>query len=307
MPKLIRAPLRDVRSRCFDSTRWAGFEVRADDIVIATYPKCGTTWTQRIVGMLVFGSAEPFGIPDVSPWPDFRATPFEMTVEVAQNQQHRRFLKSHVSYDSLPIYEGVKFIHVARDGRDSAMSFHNHKLNYAEETLARMDEISLADPKFGTPLPRVEADPAKHFHDWVAGSEDHLGDESGGFFHMENSYWAERDNPNVLLVHYADMKKDLGGEMRRIAKFLDIEIDEALWPSLIEAASFDSMKNNAEVLMPNANRAWKGGGNTFLHKGINGRWQGLFEKKDLDAYDVKVKKHFTPELAQWLEHGRLGA
>jgi hypothetical protein len=56
MPKLVRGPLCAVRSRLFDSARWDRYAPRKDDIVIATYPKCGTTWTQRIVGMLVFGS-----------------------------------------------------------------------------------------------------------------------------------------------------------------------------------------------------------------------------------------------------------
>jgi aryl sulfotransferase len=64
--------MREVRSRFFDSARWAGYQPRGDDIVIATYPKCGTTWMQRIVSMLVFGSAEPRPVQDMSPWPDMR-------------------------------------------------------------------------------------------------------------------------------------------------------------------------------------------------------------------------------------------
>jgi aryl sulfotransferase len=38
-----------------DGTRWDGFEVRDDDIVIATPYKCGTTWMQGIVRCLVLG------------------------------------------------------------------------------------------------------------------------------------------------------------------------------------------------------------------------------------------------------------
>jgi hypothetical protein len=65
-PQLVRPATREVRSRIFDSALWADYQPRADDIVIATYPKCGTTWTQRIVSMLVAGSADP--VPIVSPW-----------------------------------------------------------------------------------------------------------------------------------------------------------------------------------------------------------------------------------------------
>jgi len=306
MTQLIRGPVIEARSRYFDSTGWNDYQARPDDIIIATYPKCGTTWTQRIVGMLVFESDEPFPVQDSSPWPDFRLPPPGAMLELAASQQHRRFLKSHVPYDSLPIYEGVKIIHVARDGRDAAMSFYNHKINYTDDVLDTMSQLSLSDPKFGTPYKRTEADPARHFHDWLAGEEDHIGDPACGFWHMEKSYWAARDEPDVLLVHYADMKLDLAGEMSRIAAFLGIEVAEGLWPKLIDAAGFDSMKNNAEKLMPSAGEIWQGGGNTFLHKGVNGRWRDVYAAEDLALYDARVKEEFPPALAHWIEFGRLG-
>src|SRR5690349_14195903 len=111
MPKLVRAPLRDVRSRIFDSARWAGYRPRPDDIIIATYSKSGTTWMQRIVGMLVFESAERLPVWDLSPWPDMRLFgPIEETLEQAEAMKHRRFFKSHLPFDALPVYDGVKFI-----------------------------------------------------------------------------------------------------------------------------------------------------------------------------------------------------
>ena len=168
--QLIRPATRHVRSRVFDSAEWDNFPIRSDDIMISTYPKCGTTWTQRIVGMLVFGSADPFPVQGSSPWPDFRAPPPGSALELAQSQTHRRFLKSHLPFDALPFYQGVKYIHVARDGRDAAMSFYNHKANYLPDTVARFREISRNDPKFGDDdYPFVPSDPAQHFHDWLEG------------------------------------------------------------------------------------------------------------------------------------------
>jgi len=307
MPRLIRGPLRNARSRYFDSTRWDDYQPRSDDIIIATYPKCGTTWTQRIVGMLVFGSDAPFPVQDISPWPDMRLPPPGAMLELAESQSHRRFLKSHLPYDTLPVYEGVKFIHVARDGRDAAMSFHNHKLNYTDTVLQELSVILEDDPKFSDGFTRVDPDPARHFHQWVLGEEDHIGDPLCGFWHMENSWWKARNEPNVLLVHFADMKKDLEGEMRRIAEFLNITIPEDLWPRLVEAASFKSMKKKASELMPSADHIWQGGGETFLHKGTNGRWQGVVNERDLDLYDARVHAEFSPDLARWIEYGRLGS
>lgn len=306
MTELIRGPLIEARSRYFDSTGWEGYKPRPDDIIVATYPKCGTTWTQRIVGMLVFASPAPFPVQDSSPWPDFRLPPPGAMHELAESQAHRRFLKSHVPYDAMPLYRGVKIIHVARDGRDAAMSFYNHKINYTDDVLTQMNTILEQDSKFDSPTVRTEPDPAVHFHNWVKGEEDHMGDPACGFWYMENSYWAAKDDPDLLLVHYADLKADLAGEMRRIANFLEITIPEDLWPELVDAASFESMKSNAADLMPSAGEIWQGGGNTFINKGTNGRWRDVYKAEDLAAYDARVKEEFTPELAKWLEFGRLG-
>lgn len=306
MQRLIRDQLCEARSAYFDSARWEGYQPRPDDIIIATYPKCGTTWTQRIVGMLIFQSDEPFGVQDISPWPDMRLPPPGAMLGLAESQTHRRFFKSHLPYDALPVYEGVKFIHVARDGRDAAMSFHNHKLNYTDKVIEEAAAFLKDDPKFDKGITRADPDPAKHFHDWILGEEDHVGDPLCGFWYMENSYWQAKDDANMLLLHYADMKKDLDGEMRRIAEFLDIEIAAELWPKLVEAAKFESMKSKAAELMPTAGDIWQGGGDTFLHKGTNGRWQGVVDQADLDLYDAKVKEEFSPELAHWIEFGRLG-
>ena len=306
MPKLIRDQLVEARSMYFDSALWEGYQPREDDIVIATYPKCGTTWTQRIVGMLVYQSDEPFGVQESSPWPDMRMPPPGEMLALAESQTHRRYFKTHLPYDALPVYEGMKFIHVARDGRDAAMSFLNHKLNYTDTLIARANEIISEDPKFEGEFTLPDPDPAKHFHEWILGPEDHIGDEKCGFWYMENSYWAAKDDPNMLLVHYNDLKKDLDGEMRRIANFLEIETPDDLWPKLVDAATFDSMKSKADELMPTAGEIWQGGGNTFLHKGTNKRWEGVVDQADLDIYDGKMREEFSPELARWIEHGRLG-
>ncbi|HUO12271.1 MAG TPA: sulfotransferase domain-containing protein [Caulobacteraceae bacterium] len=305
MSEMVRPPLRQVRSRIFDSARWAGYRARPDDIIIATYPKCGTTWTQRIVSMLLAGSAAP--APVGGPWFDFRLRgPVEPVLAGAEATPGRRHLKSHLPYDALPVWEGVKFIHVARDGRDSALSMHNHLRGFTPQTNAIMDQVSLNDPKFGDAAPPTPEDPAESFREWLIDGGAR-GDPGASFWEVERSYWAARRDPNMLLVHFNDLKADLAGEIVRIARYLEIELAGAVMGEIVAAANFDAMREQGEALMPGAENAWVNGAKTFLNKGVNGRWQGLYAAADLAAYQAGVAAEFTPALAAWLEGGRLAA
>ena len=106
---LVRPASREYRTWSVDSRRWDGYRPRLDDIVIATPPKCGTTWMQQIVASLVFQDATPRPIPTVSPWLDtrFRGTAEEMLQSI-EAQTHRRFLKPHLPADGLPLHDEVR-------------------------------------------------------------------------------------------------------------------------------------------------------------------------------------------------------
>ena len=75
------------------------------------------------------------------------------------------------------------------------------------------------------------------------------------------------------MLHYSQMKQDLEREMRRISDFLDIGIDEAVFPSLVEATGFEAMKKKADSLAPGADaKLWKNNAR-FFNKGTSGQWQ----------------------------------
>ena len=150
---LIQAAERDYRTWIFDSRRWQHYRPRADDIIIASYPKCGVTWMQRIVGLLMFQTSQPMPIMQISAWIDRR---FPQTIEAAmaqiEAQTHRRFLKSHIPLDGMPFYDEVKYIHVARDGRDACMSFHNHATGFTDLMLHILDKAGLDDETVARPI-----------------------------------------------------------------------------------------------------------------------------------------------------------
>lgn len=305
---LVRPALREYRTWTLDSRYWNGYAPRPDDIIIATAPKCGTTWVQQIVSSLVFKDAQVRQLPAVSPWVEarFRFTADEVRATLAA-LQHRRFLKTHLPMDGLPLCEEVKYVHVARDGRDAAMSMHNHFTGFSDEMLARFDAIGRDDPAIGRPYERPPADVAAYFRQWIAyqpvrGPVE--GPPSPYFFDLETSYWAVRHRSNVLLVHYTDLYRDLEAEMRRIAGFLEIHIDESQWPLLVRAAGFEAMQAAGDELMPQTRTMFREGSKRFFNKGVNDRWRGVLTDADLAAYEARVRERLTPGLAAWLERGR---
>src|SRR5690242_88825 len=299
---LIRPALREYRIWTTDSRRWAPYRPRPDDIIISASPKTGQTWTQQIVSSLILQDAIARPLLQVSPWIDGRVFGTAESIhEQIEAQTHRRFLKSHLPLDGLPLYDSVKYIHVARDGRDAVMSWHNQLKGFNEDHRERLSRIGLEDPVIGRPYPLIPAEPAEFFRLWlttpaVEGQSDGLPGLS--FFDFEVGFWAERHRANILFVHYQDLLDDREGEMRRIARFLGIESDERVWPSLVAAAGFSAMRGATDALMPEFRNR------NFFNRGTNGRWRGVFSRDDLTLYESKAREKFSPDLAAWLSFGR---
>ena len=84
------------RSAEEDSGRWLDFPYRPGDIVISTRSKHGTTWMQMICALLVFQTPElPARLPRLSPWLDWLTLPLDEVQALLEDQQHRRFIKTH--------------------------------------------------------------------------------------------------------------------------------------------------------------------------------------------------------------------
>jgi aryl sulfotransferase len=123
------------------------------------------------------------------------------------------------------------------------------------------------------------------------------------YFDTHRSYWKCRQDSSMLMVHYNELKMDLDGQMRRIAKFLDIETPTALWPELVKAATFESMQQEGGSLMPFAANSWEGGHAGFIFAGQNERWRSMLTQEDISLFRDRAASELEPDLAQWLQKG----
>lgn len=86
------------------------------------------------------------------------------------------------------------------------------------------------------------------------------------FFSHIKSWWDVRHLPNVLLVNFADLKANMEGEIRRVAKFLEIDVEKDKWPAILEHCSFEYMRDSAPKSVPLAGAFWENGSKSFLNK-----------------------------------------
>jgi hypothetical protein len=294
-----------------DSGRWDGFEFRDDDIVISTPPKCGTTWMQMLCALLIFQDpALPRRLTELSPWVDIQTEKLSDVLAALDAQEHRRFIKSHTPLDGLPFDERVTYICVGRDPRDVGVSWDNHFENFnlsvfieARAAAVGLDDLGEVMPD--GPPPHLE-DPRERFWLWVdddAPAEKMLAGLKSTLHHL-STFWDARDEHNVVLFHYADLEADLEGEMRRLAALLGIEVDEALMPELVEAATFERMRNRADTLAPQVkvDGFWNDS-DRFFHVGSSGQWQQFFGAGDVERYEARVREVAAPDLAAWAHAG----
>lgn len=287
---------RELHNHHFDSTVWNDFRFRDDDIIIGTYAKSGTTWTQQIVAQLIFAGAERINVSEISPWVDLRVPPKHVKLHQIEAQTHRRFLKTHLPVDALVFSPKAKYLYVGRDGRDVVWSLYNH---HAKANALWYELINDTPGRVGPPIARPSKPVEAYFAEWL----DRDGYPFWPFWENVRSWWEVRDLPNVLLLHFADLKADMEGSIRRIADFLEIEVPADRWSAILEHCSFDYMKRNAAEAAPLSGMVWEGGAETFVHKGTNGRWRDTLGSAESARYERTAVWELGHECAEWLEKG----
>jgi len=241
------------------------FALKDDDAFVVTYPRSGTTWTEQIVHLLVHrGEQGDQLLTEAVPWLEtIPHRPKGMTL--LDDMQGRRLFTSHLPYPLMPVSttSTAKYIYVARNPKDVATSFYFH------------------DQSKGG----YEGTWDEHFQLFMNG-----GLTFGSYFDHVLPWWeASKDNKNILFLKYEDMKKDLAGNVTKIASFLDIETDSDLINKVVTLSSFKSMSTSEST-----NFNWipqREGIPGHFRKGDIGDWQNqLREEQSRQLDEVYMEK-----------------
>ncbi|MDJ0822433.1 MAG: sulfotransferase domain-containing protein [Paracoccaceae bacterium] len=284
--KLYLGPLTDNR-------RWDMVTIRPDDVFVVTPPKCGTTWMQTIVALLLSGDPEVETELSVKmPWVDIRIREMDEVAERLNAMTHRRSMKSHTPMDGLPLDAQAQYLCVFRHPLDAHFSYRKHVRN-------------IPMPWFDHWYP--EDDPERiTFRRFLDGGAEGFDGDAMPLAHILQHYKAAKaleSQPNVTLFHYADMQRDLAGVFAQVAGQLGITHPADVTAQLVQAATFENMRDNAERFAPSGGKGFFKSDTDFFHSGSSGKWHGQLSDTELAAYDAMMDAHLIPEDRAWLENG----
>ncbi|XP_077521681.1 amine sulfotransferase-like isoform X1 [Amblyomma americanum] len=196
------------------------YKPRDGDVIIVTYPKCGTNWTQFIIWNILT-RAKPS--PDVGEFS--LMSPFlEMTgAGAAENPSRIGPLVTHLPMSVFQPVEHAKYVYVARNPYDCAASYYHFIMGITPKTVT--------DVSF-------ERFISMYLNGKVT---------SGDYFDHLLPRYEQRHDTNVMLMTYEELKMNTRAQVLKIAEFLEEEHatallqDEGLVRTVIEVCSLEGM------------------------------------------------------------------
>ena len=205
-----------------------GYVPTAHDVFVMTYAKSGTNWMMQIAHQLLFhGEGEFEHIHCVVPWPDSTrmgpmrryAIPLDDPSVWQASPERKRVIKTHYNWELLPYSAEARYIAVIRDPKDVLVSnyfFFGHTLGPAMPPLETWLKLYLSE-------------------NFVLG---------GSWAKHTAGYWAERHRPNVLIMSFKAMKRDLRGAVGEVGDFLGVRASDAVIQQVCDKSSFAYMKQH---------------------------------------------------------------
>lgn len=263
------------------------YNAKPDDLFVATYPKCGTTFCQHLV-YLILNKGVPVQenerLDKIFPHLEEVGSDY-----ISSNKKYcdRRLIKTHLPYDMTPQNTKAKYITVIRNPKDCVVSFFHHTRGFIKH-------YDFADGLF-----------SDYFKLFVDGKVDF-----GSYFHCTKSWLDHRNDPNVLLMTYESIRKNTRDSILKIADFIELpdtdnrktlremllENNEEILKRVLEHSSLDNMKKNPLRWSSERPREHT----PFIRKGNVGQWDEIMTETQAQILNQKMKSEFSDEELKYL-------
>jgi hypothetical protein len=256
-----------------------GYEPTANDVFVATFAKSGTNWMMQIAHQIAFRGASDYEhIHDVISWPDFGGGRRRISVSLsdtrvqAASPTHLRVIKTHLAARHVPWSDAARYLVVVRDPKEILVSSYHFAAGAAGPLMPKLEvwfELFLT-PEF----------PLSFGSTWA--------EHTAG-------YWALRDKPNVLVLLFRDMKRDLPSAVRQVADVMGVRLTSDEMSAVIEKSTFSYMSRieHKFTAIPKGTLPW-GGGLQMMRQGEAGNSSEMLTPEQ----QRRIDKHFEAELAR---------
>ena len=127
------------------------------------------------------------------------------------------------------------------------------------------------------------------------------------YFGYMKRWWPYRNDPNVLLLHYADAKKDLNSTVSKLAQFVGVELSPAEHKEVTRRCDIKHMKTISDKF---DYIQWAGDGSKIVNSGSLIRTGGVGEGKAFftaemqQLWSTAVQSVLVdPEVREWAAEG----
>uniref|UniRef100_A0A023F718 Putative sulfotransferase n=1 Tax=Triatoma infestans TaxID=30076 RepID=A0A023F718_TRIIF len=279
--------------------KYYNFDVKNDHVWIITFPKSGTTLMQELVWMvnnnLDYEASSKTLLFDRCPYLELNSiwddkflkelaelngndtkileqikNMDSLVYETAKTMKRRHF-KTHLPPSLLPpsLIETCKVIYVARNPFDVAVSYYHH-----------CKHMKAFD---------FQGD-FQNFWDLF---EKNLVLSAPYWEHVKEG-WANRYHPNFLFLFYEDLIRDLPGNIRKVAKFLNKQMTDDEVKKLADHLHIDNFRKNVTVTnLKSVNEITNPKAQHFIRRGKVGG-----NKEFDDVIKLKAEKWFKENLAK---------